>query len=176
MIGVSGQPATFTREVIEAMAALNPRPVIFALSNPTSKSECTAEQAYAWSAGRAIFASGSAFPPVEFGGRRLVPGQGNNIYVFPGVGLGALVSEAAEVTDAMFSVAAETLASLVRPEDLNEGRVYPPLTSIREVSLRIATAVAQVAYESGLARTLRPPDLAEDIRRRMFEPVYRSFA
>ena len=176
LIGVSGQPASFTREVIEAMAAVNPRPVIFALSNPTSKSECTAEQAYAWSGGRAIFASGSAFPAVEFGGRRLVPGQGNNIYVFPGVGLGALASEAVEVTDAMFLVAAQTLASLVRPEDLDEGRVYPPLTSIREVSLRIATAVARVAFEGGLARTLRPPDLTEDIRRRMFEPVYRNFA
>ena len=99
-------PSAFTREVIEAMSALNEQPIIFALSNPTSKSECTAEQAYTWSEGRAIFASGSAFPPVEYQGRRIVPGQGNNVYIFPGVGLGALASEATEVTDAMFLAAA----------------------------------------------------------------------
>lgn len=176
LIGVSSAPAAFNREVISLMAAANPRPIIFALSNPTSKAECTAEQAYTWSDGRAIFASGSPFPPVEFNGQRFVPGQGNNIYIFPGVGLGALASEAREVTDAMFLVAARTLAGLVGPEDLAVGRVYPSLTKVREVSLRIAAAVATAAHEAGLAECPRPADITEDIRGRMFEPVYREYA
>jgi len=176
LIGVSGMPATFTQEIVETMSALNAQPIIFALSNPTSKAECTAEQAYAWSSGRALFASGSPFPPVEFNGQRHVPGQGNNIYIFPGVGLGALVSEAREVTDAMFLQAARTLAKLVQPEDLAVGRVFPPLTKIREVSLQIAIAVATAAHETGLAGAPRPRDLAADLRARMFEPVYRNYA
>ena len=176
LIGVSGTPATFTRGIVETMAKLNPRPIIFALSNPTSKAECTAAQAYGWSAGRAIFASGSPFAPVELNGQRHVPGQGNNIYIFPGVGLGALVSEAGEVTDAMFLAAARTLAQLVGPDDLAVGRVYPPLTKVRDVSLEIATAVATVAHDAGLARAHRPADLQADIRARMFAPVYRDYA
>ncbi len=176
LIGVSGMPATFTADIVGQMAALNPRPVVFALSNPTSKAECTAEQAYAWSDGRAIFASGSPFPAVAFKGRQHVPGQGNNIYIFPGVGLGALASGAREVTDAMFLAAARTLAQLVEPADLAVGRVYPALTKIREVSLRIAAAVAAEAHATGLARVARPADLAADIRARMFEPVYRDMA
>jgi malate dehydrogenase (oxaloacetate-decarboxylating)(NADP+) len=176
LIGVSGTTAGFTQEIVTDMAAHNARPIIFALSNPTSKAECTAEQAYTWSAGRAIFASGSPFAPVDFGGNRYVPGQGNNIYIFPGVGLGALVSEAREVTDGMFLAAAQTLANIVQPEDLEVGRVYPPLTKIRDVSLKIATAVAENAYETGLASVARPRDLSEDIRARMFEPIYRNFA
>ena len=175
LIGVSAVPSTFTREIIETMASLNERPIIFALSNPTSKAECTAEQAYTWSGGRAVFASGSAFPPVEYQGRRIVPGQGNNVYIFPGVGLGALAAEATEVTDAMFLAAATTLSGLVRPEDLAEGRVYPPLNSIREVSLQIAAAVAKVAHDSGIARARRPKNLVKDIRKRMFQPVYRDY-
>lgn len=175
LIGVSTAPGTFTREVIGTMAAFNQRPIIFALSNPTSKSECTAEEAYRWSEGRAIFASGSAFPPVEIGGRRWVPAQGNNIYIFPGVGLGALASAASEVTDPMFLAAAKVLAGLVRPEDLAEGRVYPPLSLIREVSLQIAAAVAEVAHEAGLAQAPRPADIREDIRGRMFQPAYREY-
>jgi len=176
LIGVSAMPGTFTREIIATMTTLNTRPIIFALSNPTSKAECTAEQAYTWSEGRAIFASGSAFAPVELNGRRYVPGQGNNIYIFPGVGLGALVSEAREVTDAMFLAAARTLAQLVEPEDLAVGRVYPPLTKIREVSLQIAAAVATAAHDTGRARVRRPANIVEDIRARMFDPVYREFA
>ena len=176
LIGVSGTPATFTREIVETMGRLNEQPIIFALSNPTSKAECTAEQAYDWSGGRAIFASGSPFPPVDINGSKHVPGQGNNIYIFPGVGLGALVSEAREVTDAMFLAAARTLAHLVQPEDLALGRVYPPLTKIREVSLKIATAVATAAHDTGLAQVPRPADIPADIQSRMFEPVYRDFA
>jgi malate dehydrogenase (oxaloacetate-decarboxylating)(NADP+) len=175
LIGVSGMPQTFTQPIVEQMASLNQRPVVFALSNPTSKAECTAEQAYAWSDGRAIFASGSPFPEVEFKGRRHVPGQGNNIYIFPGVGLGALASESCEVTDAMFLAAARTLAGMVDPSDLEVGRVYPALTKIREVSLRIAAAVATEAYDLGLARAAQPEDLEADIRARMFEPVYQEY-
>jgi malate dehydrogenase (oxaloacetate-decarboxylating)(NADP+) len=175
LIGVSGTPQTFTREIVAAMTRLNARPIIFALSNPTSKAECTAEQAYTWSDGAAIFASGSPFAPVNVHGRTHVPGQGNNIYIFPGVGMGALATEATEVTDAMFLAAAGTLANLVTPSDLALGRVYPPLTRIREVSLQIATEVAKVAHESGLARTRRPDDIAADVRARMFEPVYRDY-
>jgi malate dehydrogenase (oxaloacetate-decarboxylating)(NADP+) len=176
LIGVSGMPQTFTQPIVEAMAALNQRPIVFALSNPTSKAECTAEQAYAWSDGRAIFASGSPFADVEFKGRRHVPGQGNNIYIFPGVGLGALASESREVTDAMFLAAARTLAGMVDPADLEVGRVYPALTKIRDVSLRIAAAVAAEAHDRGLARVSRPDDLQADIRSRMFEPVYPEYA
>lgn len=175
LVGVSGMPATFTREIVGRMAALNARPIVFALSNPTSKAECTAEDAYLWSGGRAIFAGGSPFAPVDCNGRRHVPGQGNNIYIFPGVGLGALASEAREVTDAMFLAAARTLAGMVEPGDLEVGRVYPPLTRIREVSLQIAAAVAGVAHDAGLAGAARPADLLGDIRARMFEPVYRDY-
>ncbi len=176
LIGVSGMTAAFTQEIVATMAQINKRPVVFALSNPTSKAECTAEQAYGWSDGRAIFASGSPFPPVELNGHRHVPGQGNNVYIFPGVGLGALVSEAREITDDMFLAAARTLAQLVEPEDLALGRVYPSLTKIREVSLKIATAVAEAAYRDGLAGRARPADITEDIRSRMFNPVYRDYA
>jgi len=175
LIGVSGMPQTFTKEIVETMAKLNERPIVFALSNPTSKAECTAEQAYGWSGGRAVFASGSPFAPVELNGHRHVPGQGNNIYIFPGVGLGALACEAREVTDQMFLIAAQTLAGLVGPEDLAVGRVYPSLTKVREVSLEIAAAVAEEAHREGLATLPRPADMKADISSRMFRPVYREY-
>ncbi|MBI5382756.1 MAG: NAD-dependent malic enzyme [Opitutae bacterium] len=175
LIGVSGQARAFTQSIITRMAALNQRPIVFALSNPTSKAECTAEEAYRWSDGRVVFASGSPFPTVTLNGRTFVPGQGNNVYIFPGVGLGALVSESTQVTDGMFLTAAETLASLVSEDDLALGRIYPALSKIREVSLKIATAVAAQAHREGLARVPRPADLEGDIRSRMFEPVYRSY-
>ncbi|HXD01145.1 MAG TPA: NAD-dependent malic enzyme [Verrucomicrobiae bacterium] len=176
LVGVSGMTAAFTKEIIGTMSSFNKQPIIFALSNPTSKAECTAEQAYTWSDGRAIFASGSPFPPFEHNGRRHVPGQGNNIYIFPGVGLGALVSEAREVSNEMFLAAARKLAELVQPEDLAVGRVFPPLTKIREVSLQIAAAVATTAHDAGLAQVPRPKDIMADIRAQMFEPVYREYA
>jgi malate dehydrogenase (oxaloacetate-decarboxylating)(NADP+) len=172
LIGVSGQPATFDQPIVEAMAALNPRPIIFALSNPTSMAECTAEQAYAWSEGRAIFASGSPFDPVSMYGKKFVPGQGNNAYIFPGVGLGAVVAQTAEVTDEMFFVAAKVLAEQVSEEDLNLGRVYPSLSKIRQVSELIAVAVAEVAYAEDLARVPRPENLAAAVREAMFDPEY----
>ena len=176
LLGASGVARTFTREIIARMAELNPRPIIFALSNPTSRAECTAEDAYGWTEGRAVFASGSPFPPVKLGDRTFVPGQGNNVYVFPGIGLGVLASEAAQVTDAMFLTAARTLAGLVTDRDLAVGRVYPALAKIREVSVALATAVANEAHRTGLARAPLPADLEADIRARMFSPTYRDYA
>lgn len=172
LIGVSGMPQTFTQPVVETMARLNERPVIFALSNPTSKSECTAEQAYTWSDGRAIYASGSPFDPVTLDGQTFVPGQANNSYIFPGVGLGVVASQASIVTDEMFFVAAKTLAQQVTEADLATGATYPPLSKIREVSLAIATAVAEVAFERGLAGIARPRDLRAYIQAQMYVPEY----
>lgn len=175
LVGVSGMPQTFTEEVLRAMARLNRRPVIFALSNPTSKAECTAEQCYTWTEGRGIFASGSPFPPVVLNGTRHVPGQGNNSYIFPGVGLGVIASESTRVTDEMFYLAARVLADLVTEEDLQVGRLYPDLRRIREVSLRIATAVADVAFRRGLTRMLRPADLTAHVQSTMFDPTYPDY-
>lgn len=172
LVGVSGQPQTFTQPVIEAMARINDRPIIFALSNPTSKSECTAEQAYTWSDGRAIFASGSPFEPVDMNGRRFYPGQGNNAYIFPGVGLGVVVSGARLVTDEMFAAAARTLAEQVTEDDLAAGRIYPTIDRIRSVSAAIATAVARLAYEKGLAVHPQPDDLEAYVTNFMYQPVY----
>lgn len=176
LVGVSGQPQTFTEEVIRAMARLNERPIIFALSNPTSKSECTAEQAYTWSDGRAIFASGSPFAPVQCGGRLLVPGQGNNAYIFPGLGLGTIAAGATRISHAMIEAAARSLAQQTDDETLEQGSVYPPLTRVRDVSAHIAAAVAEQAYEQGLATVSRPDDLDEHIRSQMYEPVYSTYA
>jgi malate dehydrogenase (oxaloacetate-decarboxylating)(NADP+) len=176
LIGVSGQPQTFTQPVVEAMSDCNARPVIFALSNPTSKSECTAEQAYAWSRGRAVFASGSPFAPVRLDGRTFVPGQGNNAYVFPGVGLGVVASGARRVTDAMFLAAARALARQTSRSDLDAGCLYPPLARSREVSAQIAAAVAEIAFDAGLASQPRPADLLAFVRELMYEPTYPQYA
>ena len=175
LIGASGVSRSFDQPVIEAMARLNPRPVVFALSNPTSKAECTAEEAYQWSDGRAVFASGSPFGAVQFGGQTLVPGQANNVYIFPGVGLGVLASEAREVTDSMFSIAARTLAAQVSESDLAKGRIYPSLRRIRDVSAIIASAVAEEAWRLDLARQPRPADLAAHIAGLMYQPVYPEY-
>ncbi len=172
LIGATGAPGTFTREAVERMAAFNRRPAIFALSNPTSRAECTAEQAYQWSDGRAIFASGSPFGPVERNGKILRPGQSNNSYIFPGVGLGAVVSGTRIITDEMFLVAAKALANTVSESDIASGTLYPPLREIREVSVSIATDVAQIAYESSLATNKRPAQLNDFIRKRMYQPSY----
>jgi malate dehydrogenase (oxaloacetate-decarboxylating)(NADP+) len=172
IIGVSGQPRTFTRPIIERMGKLNERPIIFALSNPTSKSECTAEEAYNYTGGRAIFASGSPFPPHKFYGKTYYPGQGNNAYIFPGVGLGVVVSGARHVTFEMFEAAARALAEQVTADDLAAGRIYPVLSRIRDVSAAIAEAVARIAFDSDLVTEPRPADLAQHIRDFMYDPQY----
>lgn len=170
LIGASGTPGVFTRPLLEQLAADVERPIVFSLSNPTSKTECTAREAYEWTDGRAIFASGSPFPPVQVAGRTFVPGQGNNAYIFPGVGLGAVACELRAVSDEMFIAAAGVLAEEVSKSDLDLGRIYPPFERIREVSLRIAVAVAEVGYENGLAATPRPDDLEAHIRAQMYDP------
>lgn len=176
LVGVSGQPRTFTEEIVRLVGSFNQRPVIFALSNPTSKAECTAEEAYKWTDGRAIFASGSPFAPVTLNGKTHVPGQGNNAYIFPGVGLGVVATGAKRVTDAMFISAAKSLAALVREDELAEGRIYPSLKRIHEVSLAIAVGVAEEVYRSKLTDQPRPADLVGFIRSHMFKPEYPDYS
>lgn len=176
IIGCAGQAGVFSEEVVKTMAQLNERPIVFALSNPTANAECSAEEAYRWSDGRAIFASGSPFEAVPVGNKTLVPGQGNNAYIFPGVGLGAVASGTTRVTDEMFLAAARVLADMVSEEDLALGRVYPSLSRIREVSALIAAEVAGIAHRQGLARTPKPEDLLADVKSRMFQPLYPHYA
>jgi malate dehydrogenase (oxaloacetate-decarboxylating)(NADP+) len=175
IIGVSTIAKSFDKAVVETIALLNERPIIFALSNPTSKSECTAEEAYTWSKGKAIFASGSPFPPFRYEGKTIVPGQGNNSYIFPGVGLGVVASEAKRVTDRMFAQAAKALAQQTSEADLDMGRIYPSLRRIREVSATIGAAVATVAFEDGLAGVAKPDGVLQFVQSRMWTPRYRSY-
>jgi malate dehydrogenase (oxaloacetate-decarboxylating)(NADP+) len=172
LIGATALGGSFTKESIELMSAFNERPVIFALSNPTDKAECTAEQAYEWSKGNAIFASGSPFTAVSFNGKIFKPGQGNNAYIFPGVGLGAVISKARIIRDEIFLTAAQTLAKIVSQEDIDRGSLYPPLRDIRKISWEIATAVAKRIFDEGLARAERPADLKQSIKEYMFDPRY----
>jgi malate dehydrogenase (oxaloacetate-decarboxylating)(NADP+) len=176
LIGVCGRCGVFSKAVLEAMASINRRPIILALSNPTSNSECTAEEAYRWTGGRAVFASGSPFAPVCLGKDTHIPGQGTNVYIFPGVGLGAVISGASRITDRMFLAAARALSRQVVDTEREMGRIYPSLTRIREVSLAVAGSVAEVAYEQGLATRDRPADLARHIEERMYRPEYALYA
>jgi malate dehydrogenase (oxaloacetate-decarboxylating)(NADP+) len=175
IIGVAAVGGAFTSDILSEMARINERPIVFALSNPTSRSECTAEAAYTATRGRALFACGSPFDPVAIDGRTLVPRQGNNAYIFPGVGLGAIVSRASRVTDEMFMAAARTLAGLVTSADLRQGSLYPSLSRAREVSLHIAREVATIAFERHLARVAEPADLDAFVRARRYEPRYASY-
>jgi malate dehydrogenase (oxaloacetate-decarboxylating)(NADP+) len=172
IIGVAAVGGAFTEEIVRTMAVQNKRPIVFALSNPTSKSECTATQAYGWSDGRALFACGSPFDPVTLDGRRHVPRQGNNSYIFPGVGLGVIVSSASSVTDEMFMAAAQTLAKQVTEDDLRQGSLYPPLSRVRDVSAQIASAVAKIAFAKGLAGVSEPLDVLAFVKAQMYEPRY----
>ncbi|KAI8009552.1 hypothetical protein LOK49_LG06G02107 [Camellia lanceoleosa] len=165
LIGTSGVGKTFTKEVIEAMASFNKKPVILALSNPTSQSECTAEEAYTWSEGRAIFASGSPFDPVEYNGKVFVPGQSNNAYIFPGLGLGLIMSGTIRVHDDMLLAASEALAAQVTEENYEKGLIFPPFTSIRSISAQIAANVAAKSYELGLASHLLAPGILSSLQR-----------
>ena len=176
LIGVAATAGAFDQAVIAEMARINQRPIVFALSNPTSKAECDARQAYEWSEGRALFACGSPFDPVTIGARRWVPRQGNNSYIFPGVGLGAVAVRARRITDEMFLAAARTLADLVTPNDLEQGSLYPPLAAVRDVSAHIGAAVGKVAFEQGHAAIARPADLLAHVRACMYEPTYPRYA
>ena len=175
IIGVSGQPNTFTPAVLTAMSRINEHPIVFALSNPTSKAECTAEEAYRYTDKRAIFASGSPFPTVVIDGQTFVPGQANNAYIFPGVGLGVLASEASRVTDEMFTAAAKSLDEQVTVEDLKIGRIFPSLSRIREVSSNIALAVAKIVFERGLTTMPEPADLLSHIKSTMYDPAFQEY-
>jgi malate dehydrogenase (oxaloacetate-decarboxylating)(NADP+) len=172
IIGVSAVPKLFTHEVIEAMAEINEHPIIFPYSNPTSRSECTAEEAYRWSNGKAVFASGSPFPPVEISGHHFVPGQGNNVYIFPAMGMAVFATDASRVTDEMFIVAAKAVAEQVTDEDLATGLIYPPQSKILEASLHVAERVAASIFDQGLARVPRPDDIGALIRECAYRPEY----
>ncbi len=173
LIGATGSPGSFTQNIIEKMCKHNDRPTIFALSNPTSHAECTAEQAYTWSNGKAVFASGSPFDDVELNGKTFKPGQGNNAYIFPGIGLGAVVSESKIINDEMFLIAAKELASQVSDQDLAEGALYPPLTDIRRLSVCIASVIVEYAYQNNLAKlSPKPEDIKQCLIDYMYDPTY----
>lgn len=172
LIGASGAKGVFNAEVVELMSTINERPVIFALSNPTSNAECTAEQVYTWSKGRAVFASGSPFAPVTYDGKVFVPGQGNNVYIFPGIGLSAISVEAKYLPESVFLVAAEELARQIHQSDLDNGTVYPKLTNLRTISFEIAVAVANHLYDLNLAKLEKPKNLRTHIKNMMYDPTY----
>jgi len=174
IIGVSTVPKLFNQQVIEAMSEVNERPIIFPYSNPTSRSECTAEEAYRWSKGKAVFASGSPFPPVELDGQHFVPGQGNNVYIFPAMGMAIYATEARHVTDEMFIVAAKAVAEQVGQESLDRGLIYPAQSKILEASLHVAARVATFIYDHELAGVPRPDDVRAQIEAKAYKPVYAS--
>ena len=172
IIGVSTIGGAFTQPVVEAMARINERPVILALSNPTEHAECTAEQAYQWSQGRAIYAAGVPFPPVVYNGQTLLPGQANNFYIFPAIGMAIFATQATRVTDEMFIAAASAVADQVPPEQLRQGLLYPLQANILEVEIQTAACVAKLVFDAGLARVERPDDLPAFIRRHVYQPQY----
>jgi malate dehydrogenase (oxaloacetate-decarboxylating)(NADP+) len=172
IIGVSSQAKAFNQEVIEAMAEVNDRPIIFPYSNPTSQSECTAQEAYQWSQGRAVFASGSPFDPVEYEGQTFVPGQGNNVYIFAAMGMAIYATQAKRVTDEMFITAARALAEQVSQSDLDRRLIYPPQSKILESSLYVAQKVAEVVFAKNLAQVSKPDDMKAFIAAKAYKPEY----
>jgi malate dehydrogenase (oxaloacetate-decarboxylating)(NADP+) len=174
LIGVSTKGKAFTRQVLEAMARINERPVIFALSNPTDHAECTAEEAYRWSDGRALYAAGVPFPPVRYGSKTLVPGQGNNLYIFPAVGLAIVATKARRVTDEMFVVAARAVADQVTQAELDSGLLYPPQSHILETEVAVAVVVAEAIFARRLAGAEEPADVREFVEGQLYKPEYPS--
>jgi len=176
IIGVSTVGGAFDQDVIETMSRINERPVILALSNPTEHAECTAEQAYRWSKGQAIFAAGVQFDPVEYDGKTYRPSQANNCYIFPAVGMAIVATQAKRVTDEMFIEAARGVAGQIKPEHHEEGLLYPPQSDILETEIRTAVRVAKLVFDSGLARVERPDDIEAFIRGHVYEPQYPDLA
>jgi malate dehydrogenase (oxaloacetate-decarboxylating)(NADP+) len=174
IVGVSTVPKLFTQAVIEAMSVANDRPIIFPYSNPTSRSECTAEEAYRWSKGKAVFASGSPFPPVHLDGKTFVPGQGNNVYIFPAMGMAVYATKAKRVTEAMFIVAAKAVAEQVGDDSLASGLIYPPQSRIRAASLHVAVKIAEYVFAQDLARVDQPDNIEEHIRALAYRAEYRD--
>ena len=172
IIGVSTIGGAFTQQVIEAMSRINERPVILAMSNPTEHAECTAEQAYNWSKGKAIFAAGVQFQPVHYNGQTLLPGQANNFYIFPAVGMAILATQAKRVSDEMFIEAAHAVSDQVTPEQLQQGQLYPFQSNILEVEIQTAARVAKLVFDTGLARVDRPADMVNFIRQPVYKPEY----
>ncbi|CAM9620888.1 unnamed protein product [Chrysoparadoxa australica] len=173
LVGVSTISKAFTQSIIEDMSARSERPVIFALSNPTSKAECTAEEAYKWSKGKAVFASGSPFEPVNYNGKMLIPGQANNAYLFPAIGLGVVAVGALRVTDHDMYIAAKGLAEIVPEDRLEASCVFPHLKEIRTVSKKVATTLAENFYATDEASLMpKPKDLAAHIESVIYDPAY----
>jgi malate dehydrogenase (oxaloacetate-decarboxylating)(NADP+) len=172
IIGVSTVGGLFTPKVIEAMSRINERPVIFALSNPTDHAECTPEQAYTWSKGKAIYAAGVQFPPVDFDGRTFLPGQANNFYVFPAIGMAVFATQASRVTDEMFIEAAQAVADQVPAELLKQGLLFPLQANILETEIQTSARIAKLIFDSGLARVDRPADMVAFIRKHVYKPEY----
>jgi malate dehydrogenase (oxaloacetate-decarboxylating)(NADP+) len=176
IIGVSTIGGAFTQKVVESMSRINKRPVVLALSNPTEHAECTAEQAYTWSKGKAIYAAGVQFPPVHYNGQTFVPGQANNFYIFPAVGMAIFATQAKRVTDEMFIEAGQAVADQVPPALLNQGLLYPLQADILETEVQTAARVAKLVFDSGLARVERPADMVSFIRRHVYKPEYSAAA
>jgi len=174
IIGVSTVGGTFTQEVVQAMCKHNERPIILALSNPTEHAECTAEQAYSWSGGKAIYAAGVQFDPVSLNGTTYLPGQANNFYIFPAVGMAIFATQASRVTDQMFIEAARAVADQVAPELLKQGLLYPKQDDILETEIKTAARVAKLVFDSGLARVDRPADMEAFIRQHVYKPEYKT--
>jgi malate dehydrogenase (oxaloacetate-decarboxylating)(NADP+) len=174
IIGVSTVGGTFTQKVIEAMSRINERPVVLALSNPTEHAECTAEQAYTWSKGKAIYAAGVQFPPVRFNGQTFLPGQANNFYIFPAIGMAIFATQASRVADEMFIEAARAVADQVPSDVLNQGLLYPLQSNILETEIQTAARVAKLVFDLGLARVPRPADMVAFIREHVYKPEYQA--